>query len=275
MSREACGGPALTARPGRPRQSGRRARLAPTPRADPACPNRPRPDRLDAAGVAAPSSAASSGAATRSRSSTPSPTTPCPRSAARRSGSLISLPVVGLVCLRGGAGFGVARRHWWLLVLHGVLTAVADRHVQLGDQPQRGGPVVGLHQHPPAGRRPAGLARPRRAPRRRGLVGLLAAAAGVAVCWPAPERGGGLAGDLVVLASGVVFGVQTIAQKKTFPLIPPGRSCSPRRPWRRPAHVGLRACSSRGRAPTTSPRGGRGRALPGPGRLGRLLQRSG
>jgi len=33
--------------------------------------------------------------------------------------------------------------------------------------------------------------------------------------------GGGLAGDLVVLASGAIFGLQSIAQKKTFPIVPP------------------------------------------------------
>src|SRR5436305_14937327 len=37
---------------------------------------------------------------------------------------LISLPVVGLICLRSGIAWKVERRHWWLLAAHGVLTAV-------------------------------------------------------------------------------------------------------------------------------------------------------
>jgi len=56
----------------------------------------------------------------------------------------------------------------------------------------------------------------------RGLLGLVGAAGGVLILLSEPlRRGGGLVGDLVVLGSGIVFGVQTIAQKKTFPLIPP------------------------------------------------------
>src|SRR5690606_24585564 len=35
------------------------------------------------------------------------------------------------------------------------------------------------------------------------------------------QGGGSLIGELAVLASGVIFGVQTIAQKRTFPFVPP------------------------------------------------------
>src|SRR5690606_29283484 len=56
----------------------------------------------------------------------------------------------------------------------------------------------------------------------RGVLGLCSAAVGVAVLLStAVQAGGDLTGDVVVLLSGRVFGAQTIAQKRTFPLIPP------------------------------------------------------
>jgi drug/metabolite transporter (DMT)-like permease len=56
----------------------------------------------------------------------------------------------------------------------------------------------------------------------RGILGLVSAAIGVVVMLIKPLMlGGGLIGDVVVLASGLVFGFQAIAQKMTFPIIPP------------------------------------------------------
>jgi drug/metabolite transporter (DMT)-like permease len=55
-----------------------------------------------------------------------------------------------------------------------------------------------------------------------GVLGLLSAAAGIATLLAEPMRlGGGFVGDVVVLASGIIFAGQTILQKKTFPFIAP------------------------------------------------------
>jgi drug/metabolite transporter (DMT)-like permease len=62
---------------------------------------------------------------------------------------------------------------------------------------------------------------------RKGVLGLLAAVAGVAVLLgrsfleKQPTSAREIAGDLIVIASGVVFGVQTIVQKLSFPRIAP------------------------------------------------------
>ncbi len=135
---------------------------------------------------------------------------------------LISLPVVAFVCRRVGAPWRVDRRLWWLLAIHAVLTAVQIGSFNWGtSRSEAGRSSVFINIHPLVVAPLAWLLLGERLGWR-GLLGLASAASGVAVMLARPLMlGGGLAGDLVVLASGIVFGIQSIAQKKTFPLIPP------------------------------------------------------
>jgi drug/metabolite transporter (DMT)-like permease len=135
---------------------------------------------------------------------------------------LISLPVVALICRRAGIAWKVDRRYWWLLAAHGVLTAVQIGSYNWGtSHSEAGRSSVFINIHPLVVAPLAWLFLGEHLGWR-GILGLLAAAAGVAVMLAKPLMlGGGLAGDLVILASGVIFGIQAIAQKKTFPVIPP------------------------------------------------------
>ncbi len=135
---------------------------------------------------------------------------------------LISLPVVVLFCRRAGATWRVEPRYWWLLSVHGLLTAVQIGSFNWGtSHSEAGRSSVFINIHPLVVAPLAWLLLGERMGVR-GIVGLIAAAAGVAVMLIKPLMlGGGLVGDLVVLASGIVFGFQAIAQKKTFPIIPP------------------------------------------------------
>jgi drug/metabolite transporter (DMT)-like permease len=135
---------------------------------------------------------------------------------------LISLPVVALICRRAGATWRVDRRFWWLLGVHGILTAVQIGSFNWGtSRSEAGRSSVFINIHPLVVAPLAWLLLGERLGWR-GIFGLLAAALGVAVMLARPLMlGGGLIGDLVVLASGIIFGLQAIAQKKTFPLIPP------------------------------------------------------
>lgn len=134
----------------------------------------------------------------------------------------IGLPLVALVCRTSGQALTVRRPLWGLLLLHGLLTAAQIGSFNWGtSHSEAGRSSVFINIHPLIVAPMAWLLLGERLGGR-GLGGLAAAAAGVGVLLAEPlSRGGGLAGDLVVLGSGVVFGVQTIAQKKTFPLIPP------------------------------------------------------
>ena len=133
----------------------------------------------------------------------------------------VSLPVVAWVCFRGGTGFGVPRRHWPLLVLNAALTAVQIATFNWGvSRSEAGRSSVFINVHPLITAPLAWIVLGEHLGTR-GLVGLLTAASGVAVILARQfQGGGGLAGDLVVLVSAVVFGVQTVVQKLTFPQIP-------------------------------------------------------
>ncbi len=137
---------------------------------------------------------------------------------------LISLPVVALACRQLGASWRVERRHWWLLGVHGLLTAVQIGTFNWGtSHSEAGRSSVFINIHPLVVAPLAWLLLGEHLGWR-GILGLLAAAGGVAVMLARPLMlggGGELRGDLVVLASGVIFGIQSIAQKKTFPMIPP------------------------------------------------------
>jgi drug/metabolite transporter (DMT)-like permease len=139
---------------------------------------------------------------------------------------LISLPVVAFVCWKVGANWRVERRYWWLLGVHGILTAVQIGSYNWGTSlSEAGRSSVFINIHPLIVAPLAWLVLGERLGGR-GILGLLAAASGVVVMLARPfmlggGMTGGLVGDLVVLASGIIFGVQAIAQKKTFPIIPP------------------------------------------------------
>ncbi len=136
---------------------------------------------------------------------------------------LLSLPVIAWVGYRVGASVRVAPRHWWLVVAHGLLAAIQIGAFNWGTSlSEAGRSSVFINVHPLIVAPLAwlllgeGLGV-------RGILGLVSAAVGVAILLAKPILlgGGGLTGDLIVLGSGVVFGLQTIAQKKTFPIIPP------------------------------------------------------
>ena len=135
---------------------------------------------------------------------------------------LIGLPVVALLCRSTGQALRVARPLWGLLLAHGALSAVQIGSFNWGtSQSEAGRSSVFINIHPLVVAPLAWLLLGERLGPR-GLAGLASAVAGVVTLLAEPIRkGGGLVGDAVVLASGVVFGLQTIAQKKTFPLIPP------------------------------------------------------
>ena len=135
---------------------------------------------------------------------------------------LIGLPVVALVCRGLGDSPWVGRPLWRLLGLHAVLTAVQITMFNWGvNLSEAGRSSVFINIHPLVVAPLAWLFLGERLGAR-GLFGLGSSVLGVLILLAEPlRRGGGLMGDLIVLGSGVVFGVQTIAQKKTFPLIPP------------------------------------------------------
>jgi len=134
---------------------------------------------------------------------------------------LLSLPIVALVCYRGGAGFSRPRRDWWLLGVHGFLTALQIGTYNWGtSHSEAGRSSVFINVHPLVTVALAWLLLGEHLGTR-GLLGLGAAVLGVAVILARQFTvGGGLDGDLVVLFSGLVFAVQTIAQKLTFSRIP-------------------------------------------------------
>ena len=137
---------------------------------------------------------------------------------------LLSLPVVAWVGYRVGASVRVAPRDWWLILVHGILAAIQIGSFNWGTSlSEAGRSSVFINIHPLIVAPLAWLLLGERLGLR-SILGLLVAALGVAVMLAKPllqGGGGGLTGDLIVLGSGVVFGIQTIAQKKTFPIIAP------------------------------------------------------
>jgi drug/metabolite transporter (DMT)-like permease len=136
---------------------------------------------------------------------------------------LISLPVVALVCLQGGARLWPERRagNGWLLLLHGALTAIQIGTFNWGtSQSEAGRSSIFINVHSLVVAPLAWLILGEHLGTR-GLVGLGSAALGVAIILAKQLMlGGGLLGDVIVLVSAVVFGSQTIAQKLTFARIP-------------------------------------------------------
>jgi drug/metabolite transporter (DMT)-like permease len=135
---------------------------------------------------------------------------------------LISLPIVAVVCRKAGQSLWVRRELWWLLGVHALLTVLQIGTFNWGTSHSLAGrSSVFINVHPLVVA-PLAWMFLGETMGTRGLLGLASAALGVVVLLSGSFRsGGGFLGDAVVLGSGMVFGAQTVAQKKTFPLIPP------------------------------------------------------
>jgi drug/metabolite transporter (DMT)-like permease len=135
---------------------------------------------------------------------------------------VIGLPVIALVCRWNGSPLWPRLSLSWLLGLHALLTVAQIGTFNWGTSlSQAGRSSIFINVHPLV---VAPLAWAFLGERMgvRGWLGLVAAALGVAILLSERIHGTqGIAGDLIVLAAGAIFGVQTIVQKKTFPLIPP------------------------------------------------------
>jgi drug/metabolite transporter (DMT)-like permease len=135
---------------------------------------------------------------------------------------LISLPIVALVCRHFGQRLWVPRVFWGLLILHALLTVVQIGTFNWGtslSQAGRSSVLINIH---PLVVAPLAWAVFGERLGARGWLGLAGACLGVAAL--VSERLGpsqGITGELIVIASGIIFGFQTIAQKATFPKIPP------------------------------------------------------
>jgi drug/metabolite transporter (DMT)-like permease len=135
----------------------------------------------------------------------------------------LGLPLIAIGCRMSGQPLWPKRDAWLLLLLNAAVTVIQIGSFNWGtEHSQAGRSSIFINVHPlivaPLAwaflREPMGW---------RGGLGLLSAAGGVVVLLSEKAAGSGphLIGDLVVLASGLIFGAQTILQKKTFPVIPP------------------------------------------------------
>lgn len=141
---------------------------------------------------------------------------------------LLSLPVIALACRKVGQPLTVNRPLWGLLAGNAMLTVVQIGSFNWGTSHSLAGRASVFINVYPLVVAPLAWTILGERMSRKGVMGIVSAALGVALLlsgsfWASPELvdGGSLVGDLVVLGSGVLFGVQTIVQKKTFPLIPP------------------------------------------------------
>ncbi len=136
---------------------------------------------------------------------------------------LIGLPIVASVCRASRQPFWGGRRALPWIGLHALLTVAQIGTFNWGTSLSLAGRAsVFINVHPLVVAPLAWFVLGERMDIR-GLFGLGAAATGVSILLSGALRGGGgnLVGDLIVLGSGVIFGVQTIAQKLTFPHVPP------------------------------------------------------
>jgi drug/metabolite transporter (DMT)-like permease len=135
---------------------------------------------------------------------------------------ILCLPVIALVCRWIGQDLCPKRNTWWLLGANALITVVQIGTFNWGtSQSQAGRSSIFINVHPLIVAPLAWVFLGEGMGWRAGL-GLLSAAGGVATLLGEKlQVGGGLVGDVVVLTSGVIFGLQTILQKKTFPYIAP------------------------------------------------------
>ncbi|MDX2036332.1 MAG: DMT family transporter [Isosphaeraceae bacterium] len=135
---------------------------------------------------------------------------------------VISLPIVYAFCLRKEGSIKLRRRDLGLYLFHGLITAIQIGTYNWGtSRSEAGRSSVFINIHPLVVAPLAWWLLGERLGRR-GVLGLLAAAGGVAVIlYQRLMSGGGLVGDVVVLISGLIFGTQTVTQKMTFARVPP------------------------------------------------------
>lgn len=135
---------------------------------------------------------------------------------------LLGLPVTWLLCRWAGQDLRIGRGRFGLLILHGLITTAQIGTFNWGaSHGEAGRSTVFINVHPLVVAPVAWWLLGERMGVK-GLAGILSAAVGVVILLAEPlRRGGGLAGDLVVLTSGVIFGLQTIVQKLTFSRIAP------------------------------------------------------
>ncbi len=135
----------------------------------------------------------------------------------------LSLPILAIVCRLVGQKLWVDRSLWGLVAFNGLLAALQIGSFTWGTSHSAAGrSSIFINVHPLIVA-PLAWIFLGEWMGRRGVCGLIAAAIGVAMVLSSSFRGGGeyLVGDLVVLGSGIVFAIQTIVQKKTFPHIAP------------------------------------------------------
>ncbi|MEO6809389.1 MAG: DMT family transporter [Isosphaeraceae bacterium] len=141
---------------------------------------------------------------------------------------LLSLPVIALACWKVGQPLTVPRPLWGLLIVNALLAVVQIGSFNWGTSHSLAGRSSVFINVYPLVVAPLAWLILGEWMGKKGILGILSAASGVVLLlsasfWisPGSRDDGSLVGDLVVLGSGVLFGVQTIVQKKTFPLIPP------------------------------------------------------
>ncbi len=152
---------------------------------------------------------------------------------------LLALPLLAWLCLRARRPLWVPRDQLWLLAVHAAFLVAQIGTFNYGTSRSLAGRAsVLINVHPLIVAPLAWLILGERLGLR-GIAGLLAAAAGVAVLLSGAFLGAGtavaataagvtpealhgdLVGDLIVFGSGLIFGVQTVVQKLTFPRIGP------------------------------------------------------
>jgi drug/metabolite transporter (DMT)-like permease len=140
----------------------------------------------------------------------------------------LALPVFAWLCKRYDQPLFPPRRLAWLLLLNAAFTLAQIGSFQWGTGLSKAGRAsVFINIHPLVVAPLAWLVLGEHMGAR-GVLGLLAAAGGVVVLLARSFEAAGpvsspseMLGDSIVLLSGITFGLQTIAQKLTFPKIPP------------------------------------------------------
>ena len=133
---------------------------------------------------------------------------------------LIALPLLFAYCRWAGHALTLPRPLWRLMALHVAITVIQIGSFNWGTSLSLAGRSSAFINIHPLIVAPLAWTLLGERASWRGVSGLVAATLGVAVLlWEPLSRGGDLTGDLVVLASGMIFGAQTVFQKATFHLI--------------------------------------------------------
>ncbi len=135
---------------------------------------------------------------------------------------LLALPVVAIVCRTTGSKLWAGWDRWQLVLVHALFSFVQIGTFNLGTSLSLAGRAsVFINVHPLVVAPLSWIILGERMGTR-GLGGLGAATIGVIVLLSSGfDSAGSITGDLIVIASGMIFGAQTITQKWTFPKIAP------------------------------------------------------